>query len=136
MASLEECTWHERHVVWKFPLNACVHVTHGTRIVKGKYPWLTLGHLLCGEISQNERGDILRNSLGEKKQFGGERKRKEKEKKEKKKRRKTKSVRGKGENERREKEESRPCTLQFPVFRRSEVDRLRIKVGILDKSYK
>ena len=37
MASLEECIWHESHVVWHeshvvlhFPPSACVHVTHGT----------------------------------------------------------------------------------------------------------
>ena len=56
-------------------------------------------------------------------------------KKKKKKRRKTKSVREKEEKDRREKGESRSCTLRFPVFRRSEVDRLRIKVGLLDESY-
>ena len=37
--------------------------------------------MLCGERSQNERGDILRDRLGEKKQFGGERKGKERKKK-------------------------------------------------------
>ena len=71
--------------------------------------------MLCGERSQNEIEDILRNSLGENKQFGGERKGKEMEKKEKKKR-KTKSVCGKEEKERRKKGESQTCTLRFPMF--------------------
>ena len=56
MASFEECTWHERHVVWKLPPNACVHVTDDTYIVKGKDSWHTLGHVLGGERSQNVRG--------------------------------------------------------------------------------
>ena len=36
--------------------------------------------MLCDERSQNERGDILRNNLEKKKQFGGERKGKERKK--------------------------------------------------------
>ena len=31
--------------------------------------------------------------------------------------------------------ENQPRTLLFPVFRRSEVNRPRIKVGLLDESY-
>ena len=41
--------------------------------------------MLCGERSQNERGDILRNRLGEKKQFGGKKRKGEKNKGEEKK---------------------------------------------------
>ena len=80
-----------------------------------------------------------------KKQFdGGEKEKKEKEKKGRKngKERKTKEkkkqnqfVGKEGKGERKEKGESRPCTLRFSVFRRSEVDRLRIKVCLLDESY-
>ena len=36
MASLEERTWHESHVVWNFLLSACVHVTHGTWKIESK----------------------------------------------------------------------------------------------------
>ena len=36
MASLEEGTWHENHVVWHFPLSACVHVTNGTWKMESK----------------------------------------------------------------------------------------------------
>ena len=86
------------------------------------------------------RGDILGNRLGEKKQFGGERKGKEREKKEKEERKKkgkeNKISAWEGEKEGRDKGESRPCTLQFLVFRRWEVNRSRLKVDLLDESYK
>ena len=65
MASLEECTWHESHVVWHFPPSACVHVTHGT--------W-NMDH--GSERNRKVRRFPLtwikpRNSLGEKKELGG-----------------------------------------------------------------
>ena len=67
-------------------------------------------------------------------------KRKEKERK-KRREGKTKTKKntcvGKKEKEKRkEKGESRLCTLRFPVFRRSEVVSPRIKVDLLDESYK
>ena len=72
MTSLEECTWHESHVVWHFPPSACVHVTHGT--------W-NMDH--GSERNMKVRNFPLtwikpRNSLGEKKEFSGGRKGKEK----------------------------------------------------------
>ena len=30
MTRLEECIWYESHVMWHFPPNVCVYVTHGT----------------------------------------------------------------------------------------------------------
>ena len=93
MASLEECKWHESHVVWHFPPSACVHVTHGI--------W-SMDH-------ESERKFPLtwikpRNILGEKKEFGvgKEKKRKEKKRKE---RIKIKERRKKKRNEERKKKE-------------------------------
>ena len=93
MASLEECTWHESHVVWHFPPSACVHVTHGT--------W-NMDH-------ESERKFPLtwikpRNSLREKKEFGGGKEKKTKEKKKRNERRKRKERRKKKRNERKTKE--------------------------------
>ena len=63
-------TWHESHVVWHLPPSTCVHVTHGT--------W-NMDH-------ESERKFHLawikpRNSLGEKKEFGGGKEKKRNEKK-------------------------------------------------------
>ena len=63
MTSLEECTWHESHVVWHLLPSACVHVTHDT--------W-NMDHE--SERNRKVRGSFLSlesNSLGEKKEFGG-----------------------------------------------------------------
>ena len=99
MISLEECTWHESHVVWHFPPSACVHVTHGT--------W-NMDH-------ESERKFPLtwikpRNSLGEKKRIrwreGKEKKGKKKEwkgeKENKGEKRKEKKKEKKGEENKRE----------------------------------
>ena len=88
MARLEECIWHESHVVWHLPPSACVHVTHGT--------W-NMNH-------ESERKFPLtwikpRNSLGEKKEFGGG-----KEKKIKKKKKRKGEKENKGEKKKRNEE--------------------------------
>ena len=79
MASLEEGTWNESHVVWHLPPSACVHVTHGTWKMESKY-------------EENERKfPLFGSNQGDKKEFSGGRKGKErieKEKKEKKRKRK------------------------------------------------
>ena len=103
MTSLEECTWHDSHVVWHLPPSACVHVTHGT--------W-NMNH--GSERNRKVRNFSLtwikpRNSLGEKKEFNGVRKGKEKKGerkkkgKEKKKRNEIKKKKKGEENKREEK---------------------------------
>ena len=63
----------------------------------------------------------------------GKRKKKKKDKKTKGKENKISAW--EGEKEGIDKGESWPCTLQFPVFRRWEVNRSRLKVGLLDETY-
>ena len=67
-----------------------------------------------------------------KKENKGRKKRKERKTKE---REKISSWEMKEKGERKEKGESQPCTLRFLVFRRLEVHRPRIKVGLLNESY-
>ena len=97
------------------------------------------------------RGSFLFLDQTKENKFGGGENEKREKKGRKKNERKTKGMReknqlvgkeGKWENkgkERREKiieNESRSCILRFPVFRRSEVDKPRIKICLLDESCK
>ena len=64
-----------------------------------------------------------------------ERKGKERKTKEKRKKNQFVGKEGKRKKKGRDKGESWLCTLRFPVFRQSKVDRLRFKVSLLDESY-
>ena len=76
MASLEEGTWHESHVVWLLPPSAYVHVTHDTWKMESK----------CEESGRKFPLFRIkrRNRLWEKKEFHGGRKGKEKKREKKK----------------------------------------------------
>ena len=94
------------------------------------------------ERNRNVRGSFLFLDQTKENKFGGEGKEKKKRKEERKERRgkqkrreKNPCVGKKEKGERKEKGESWLCTLQFPVFQRSEFDRPRIKVGLLNESY-
>ena len=92
MASLEECTWNESHVVWYLPPSACVHVTHGTWKMESK----------CEE--SEKKFPLFGSNQGEKKEFSGGRKGKEKkeEKKRKEMRKRKEKRKKKGRKERKE----------------------------------
>ena len=141
MASLEEVTWHESHVVWHFPPGACVHVTYGTWRMKSK----------CEESEEVSSlwDQTKEDIMGEEKQFGGKKKRKRRRKgekgKEKKRKEKKEKTRKKGKKMRKNKREEENHAwrerkkkrkgLRFPVFQWSKVVSSRIKVGLLDESY-
>ena len=73
----------------------------------------------------------LKRKRNKKKEKKGEKRKEKEERKENEK----KEKRGKPCMEGKEKKKEKGKGLQFPMFRRLEVASLRIKVGILDKSY-
>ena len=95
MASLEEGTWQESHLVWHLPPSACVHVTHGT--------WKMVSKCQESERKCPLFGIKPRNSLLEKREFGGGRKGKEKKGEKKKEGRKGKEMRKRKERENKKK---------------------------------
>ena len=102
MASLEEGTWHESHVVWHFPPSACVHVTYGTWRMKSKCEESERKFPLCGIKPRKRLWEKKNNLVEERKGKEGEKEKKEKKRKE---MRKNKGKEKKKGEKRKEKEE-------------------------------
>ena len=98
MASLEEGTWHESHVVWHLPPSACVHVTHDTWRMKSKCEESERKFPLCGIKPRRRLWGKKNNSVEERKGKEGEKEKKEKKRKEK------KGEKKKGKEKKKEKE--------------------------------
>ena len=125
MASLEEGTWHERHVVWHLPPSACVYVTHGTWRMESKCKASERKFPFCGIKPRKRLWEKKNNSVEERKGNEGEKEKKEKKGKEKKekKRKKGKKMRKnkrQGENRtwmEREKKMTRASILGVPTVK-------------------
>ena len=84
VASLEDDTWHESHVVRHLLHSAYVHVTHDTWEMKSKCEKSERKFPLCGIKSRKRLWEKKNNSVEEKKGKEGEKEKNEKKIKERK----------------------------------------------------